>query len=192
MLARPHGYRVLLVALLACGAAACGMEQPVSANDKALFLRPADLGRFGFRFENAAVHETFAKTRHFDGTYELSYQFQTPESQQENRLYIYTSVSVERRASDAMISQKAERLGLLVGLKSEGTEEREVAGSFPYGDDVRLALLVKGGNTIGNTFTVRDQEKTYLLVLSGVYFDNAELFKEVIGPKMRRFADYSP
>lgn len=184
--------RTLFAALLVCGVAGCGSEQPVSTEDKAIFLRATDLAKFGFRHENAEAYETFSKTRHFDGTYELSYQFGTPDSEQQHPLYIYISVSVERRASDAMISQKAEKLGLVVGLKAEGAEEREVPGTFPYGDDARLSLIVKGENPIGNIFTLRDKGKTYLLVLSGVYFDDPELFKKLIGPQVQRFAAYSP
>ena len=186
------GFRALLAALLVGSVAACGSDQPVSAEDKTIFLRPADFARFGLRYEDAEPHETFSKTRNFDGTYELSYQFSAPGEGQQSPLYIYASVSLERRATDALIAQKAEKLGLLIGFKSEGVEERELPGTYPYGDDARLSLIVKGENPIGNLFTVRDKGKTYLLVLSGLYFSDPEVFKDVIGPKMRQFAAYSP
>ncbi len=184
--------RTFAAALLVCGVAACGSEQPVSAEDKALFLRVADLAAYGFRYENAEAYETFTKVKHIDGKYELTYQFTTPDTAQEKPLFIYISVAIERRASNALISQKAEKLGLMIGFKSEGIEERELPGSYPYGEEARLALLVKGEDPIGNTFTVRDNEKTYLLLLTGVYFAEPELFKQLIGPKVQRLAGYSP
>jgi hypothetical protein len=67
-----------------------------------------------------------------------------------------------------------------------------VPGTYPYGDDARLSLIVKGENPIGNIFTMRDGGKTYLLVVSGLYFDDPALFNKVIGPKAQRFAAYSP
>ena len=185
-------FGVLLAGIALLSVAACSKEQPLSAEDKAIFLRAADLEKFGFRYENAEAYETFTKLKNFDGTHEVTYQFETPESEAENPLFVYITVSVERRASDALISQKAGKLGLSIGFSAEGAEEREVPATFPYGDEARLALLVKNGNPIGNTFSMRDGTKTYLMVMSGLYFSDAELFKEVIGPKLERFARYEP
>lgn len=123
--------RAFLATLVACGVAACVAEEPVSAEDKAIFLRAADFAKFGFRYENAEAHEKFSRLRNFDGTHQLTYQFSAPQSETDRPLYIYASVSVERRVSDAMIAQKAEKLGLLIGFKSEGAEERELPERFP-------------------------------------------------------------
>ena len=192
MLARRLDFRGFFALLVVCGMAACGSEEPVSAEDKKIFLRAAEFARFGFRYDNVEALETFSKVRSFDGTYQLTYQFRTPEGETERPLYIFASVLVERRASDAMIAQKAEKLGLLIGFQSEGAEEREVPGTYPYGDDAQLSLIVKGENPIGNLFSMRDGGKTYLLVVTGLFFDDPALFNEVIGPKARRFAAYSP
>jgi hypothetical protein len=189
---RRFAYRAVLAAVLVFGVAACTSEQPVSAADKAIFLRAGDLEKFGFSYENAEAYETFSKVRNFDGTHQLSYQFETPDSEEESPLYIYITVSIARHAADAVIAQKAEKLGLLIGFKSEGAEEREVPGTLPFGDDAQLSLVVKGEHPIGNIFSLRDQEKTYLLVLTGVYFDSTEHFANLIGSKMERLAAYSP
>jgi hypothetical protein len=189
---RIHLERQLAAVLLACGVAACGSEQPVSEEDKSIFLRAEDFARLGYRYENLEAHETFSKARHFDGSHKLTYRFDSPEGEAERPLHIYITVSIERREADAMLAQKAQRAGLLVGFKSEGAEERELSGTLPYGAETRLALLVKDDSPIGNTFTFRDKEKTYLLVVSGLYFDDPELFTAMIAPKVRRFGAYSP
>jgi len=185
-------FRALFATLVVCSLAACVSEEPVSEEDKAIFLRAADFAKFGFRFERAEAHETFTRVRNFDGTYQLTYQFSSRASETDHPLYLYASVAVERRVSDAVIAQKAEKLGLLIGFKSEGAEERELPGTLPHGDDARLSLIVKGENPIGNIFTLREKGKTYLLVVTGLYFDDPELFKKIIGPKAERFAAYSP
>lgn len=190
--ARRVEFRSLLAAVVLCSLAACSQEQPVSTEDKAIFLRAGDLQRFNVRYENVEAYETFTKTKHFDGTHEITYQFGTPETEVDNPLFIYISVSIARRAADALIAQKASKLGLSIGFGTEDTEERELSASLPYGDEARLALLVKSGNPIGNTFSMRDGSKTYLLVMSGLYFSEPELFKEVMGPKLERFASYEP
>jgi len=183
---------VLLVALLALGVAACGTEQPVGEADKALFMRAADLADLGVRYPDAEAHETFSKRKHFDGAYELNYEFKTPESEQARPLFIYTSVSVQPKASDAMMSEGAEKIGLLIGFKREGVEEREVEGAPRFGESSRFTVLVKDDKPIGNVFAMRDGRKTYLLVIAGIYFKDAGLWKKVIGPKVERLAAYSP
>lgn len=176
--------------LLGC-LAACGVEQKVSEPDKAIFLRAEDLGRFGFRYENAAAYEIFSKTRHFDGTYDLKYTFTTPKGDP-HPLYIFISVSVGNQESDAVVSERAEKIGLLIGFKKEGIEEREVAGALPHGDSSRFAIMIKDGNPIGNTFSVRDGRKTYLLVMSGLYFQDPALWRTLIEPKLRQLSGFSP
>lgn len=188
----PGWRRALAAALLALGLAACGAEQPVGEADKALFLRVGDLAELGVRYSDAEAHETFAKRRQFDGTYELNYEFKTPESEQARPLFIYTSVSVQPKASDAMLATGAEKLGLMIGLKREGVEEREVEGAPRFGDASRFGMLVKDEKPIGNVFSVRDGRKTYLLVISGIYFKDPELWRRVIAPKLARLAAYSP
>jgi hypothetical protein len=183
---------VLFAALVLFGVAACGFEQPVAETDKALFLRVADLARVGVRYPDSAAHEKFSKTKHLGGVYELSYQFQTPESEERRPLFIYASVSVQTKATDAMMTEGAEKIGLLIGLKREGVEERDVAGAQRYGDSSRFALLVRDDKPIGNLFTMREGRKTYLLVISGVYFEDPELWKKLIGPKLEQLAAYSP
>jgi hypothetical protein len=84
------------------------------------------------------------------------------------------------------------RVRPLIGFRSKGAKERKLPGALPYGDEAPLALLVKGDSPIGNTFALRDKEKTYLLVVSGLYFDDPELFMAMIGPKVQRFGAYSP
>jgi hypothetical protein len=179
----------LLAVLLVFAVAGCATEEPVSEADKSLFVRAADLGRYGVRYENAHSYETFSKTRQFEGSYQLTYEF---EPRGERRpVYIYATVSVARSASDAAFAEGAERIGILIGLKASGVEEREVR--MQPGDEAStLRLLVKGGKPLGNVFTMRDGRKTYLLVLTGLYFDDAEDWKKLIQPKLQQLAGYSP
>jgi hypothetical protein len=180
----------VLVALFLSGAAGCGSEEPLSEVDKSLFLRGADLAGYGFQYENANSYETFSKTRQLDGTYQLTYEFETPEGER-RPLYIYASVSVARNASDAALSEGAEKIGLLIGLRANGVEEREVRLQ-PGDHRGRLTVLVKGGKPLGNVFTARDGRKTYTLVLAGLYFEDAEDWKKLVEPKLLQLAGYSP
>jgi hypothetical protein len=180
----------VVVALFLFGATGCGSEEPLSEADKSLFLRAADLAGYGYQYKNPDSYETFSKTRQFDGSYQLRYEFQTPAGER-SPLYIYASVSVARSAADAALNGGAENIGMLIGLKAGGVEEREV--HLQPGDDRnRLRVLVKGGKPLGNVFTARDGRKTYMLVLAGLYFEDAEDWKKLVEPKLQQLAGYSP
>lgn len=179
----------VFIVLLLCGLAGCGSQEPVSDADKSVFLRATELASYGLKYENAERYETFSKTRQFDGAYQLTYEFETPEG--ERPLYIYTSVSVARNVSDAAVAEGAEKIGMLIGLRSAGVEEKDVSLE-PGKERRRLKLLLKGGKPLGNLFTARNGRKTYILVVAGLYFDDAQAWEKLVEPKLRQLAGYSP
>ncbi|MFL6566928.1 MAG: hypothetical protein ACJ8G5_18475 [Burkholderiales bacterium] len=179
-----------LAGLLLFGLLGCSTEEPLSEADKSLFLRPADLVRYGFRYDDPANYEKFSKSRQIDGAYQLKYEFQ-PDQSERRRVFIYASVSVARSDSDAALNEGAEAVGMIIGLKASGVEEREL-GMKSGNDRSKLRLLVKGDKPLGNIFTVRDGRKTYFLVMTGLYFDDAEDWKKLVAPKLEQLAGYSP
>jgi hypothetical protein len=184
----------LLYASLACCALAAGCESnlPVDAADKAILLRAADLVPYGYGMVDLEKYETFTKTRYFDGSREIQYEFETPESEQEHVLYMNVTVTIEQKQSDAWISQGAEGVGMKYGLKAGGIEQKEIKDFYKYGDASSFYVLEKDGRPIGNLFTVRDGKRLYTLVMSGLYFDDAATWKELIEEKLRKFSAYTP
>ena len=184
------GMRTAFAALLLACLAGCGIEEPLSEADKSLFLRPADLVRYGFQYDDPASYEKFSKSRQIDGAYQLKYEFK-PDGSEPRRVFIYASVSVAQSESDAALNESAEAVGMVIGLKASGVEERELR--LKSGNDQsKLRLLVKGDKPLGNIFTVRDGRNTYLLMVTGLYFDDAEDWKKLVAPKLEQLAGYSP
>jgi hypothetical protein len=180
---------VLLAALCLAG---CQRDLPISAADREVVLRAADLIPYGYGLEQTEQYETFKRIRYFDGSHELTYEFQTPESEEENALYINVIVSVEKSTADALTSHGAEKVGLTIGLKANGVQQREIKDFYEYGDSSSFAVLEKDGHPIGNIFTTRDGKRVFVLTLSGMYFDDAETFKELIEGRLRKFSVYQP
>jgi hypothetical protein len=89
------------------------------------------------------------------------------------------------------MSGGAENIGLLIGLRAGGVEEREVRMQ-PGDERGRLRVLVKSGKPVGNVYTARDGRKTFAVVMAGVYFEDAEDWKELVEPKLQQLAAYSP
>lgn len=166
------------------------MRRGVEDSEKELFLRAHELADYGYAFQDTARHESFNKTIYFDGSYDIEYIFETPEDEVNDPLYLSITVTVERNATDAGTSQKAEEIGLTLGSKLEGITIEEKKGFFQYGDTSTFYVLLKDGNPIGNYFSTREGRKVYTLTISGMYIDDAELWGEMIMPKLKRFSEY--
>jgi hypothetical protein len=178
----------VFVILFALG---CERKLTVQESDKAPLLRVGDLVPYGFNFENIERYETFTKTKSIEGSYDIDYEFDVPDTE-DKRLFLHVTVSVARKKSDARINEGAESIALRYALKAKGIEEEEIPNFYRYGDASSFYLLKKEGKSVGNYFTVREGNKTYSLIMSGMYFDDPALWKELIEPKLKLFSAYKP
>src|SRR3954471_7798938 len=127
----------------------CERNLPVDDRDRAVVLRAADLIPFGFGLEKTEPYEKFTKTRYLDGSHELAYEFETPDAEEENALYMNVTLSVEKNAADAWTTQGAQEIGLGVGLKSSGLTKRELKDFYKYGDSSTFYVLERDGHPVG-------------------------------------------
>jgi hypothetical protein len=180
----------LLVA--AFGFSGCERNLPVGAADKEIVLRAGDLIPFGYGLEKTEQFEKFTRTKYFDGSHELTYEYETPDSEEENALYMNVTVTVEKTTSDAWTSKGAGEIGMKFGLKASGVEQREIKDFYKYGDTSSFFILEKNGHPIGNMFSVREGKRVYVVILSGMYFDDAAAWKELMEERLRKFSAYAP
>jgi hypothetical protein len=172
--------------------AGCQRGLPVDEADKAVLLRADDLKEFGYGLENTKRFETFEKTRFFDGSFDITYVFETPDSEEENPLYMTITANFERNPADALVSYGAMKTSMKYAMKANGVEVRELPNPVGFGDASELHLLEKDGNPIGNLFAMRKGPRAYTLVMSGMYFDDAETWKDVVGETLDRFVVHEP
>ena len=180
----------LMVAAL--GFSGCENNLPVAAADKEIVLRAGDLVPYGYGLEKTEQYEKFTHIRYIDGSHELTYEYETPESEKENALYVNVSVSVEKTTADAWSSKGTEEVAMTLGLKANGVEKREIKDFYKYGDTSNFFVLEMHGKPIGNMFTVREGKRVYVLVLSGMYFKDADAWKELMEERLRKFSAYEP
>ena len=117
---------------------------------------------------------------------------QTPDSEEEHVLYLNVTITFEKNTSDARVSQGAEKVGMKYGLKAAGIEARELKDFYRFGDTSEFYLLEKDGNPVGNLFFARQGKRIYTLVMSGMYFNDAATWKDLIEEKLTRFAAHAP
>jgi hypothetical protein len=170
----------------------CQRGLPVDEADKGLMLRAGDLVPFGYGLTDTQRFETFDKSRLFDGSWDITYEYQTPASETEHSMFLNITINLERRDADAMVSYGALKTALKYGLESNGVKAKERPQFYTYGDASEFYVLEKDGGPIGNLFAVRHGSRVYLLMLSGMYFDDPDVWKEVIHEKLVKFSTYSP
>lgn len=172
--------------------AGCESGLPVEAQEKALVLRASDLAPFGYGLEKTEQFETFSKTRFFDGSREINYEFQTPETEADNPLYMNVTLTFEKKQSDALVSHGVERTAVAAGMRVAGIKSRKIDEFYAYGDSSTFYVLEMDGKPVGNMFLTRDGKKIYLIIMSGFYFDDPGAWKELVEEKLRRFSAYEP
>jgi hypothetical protein len=172
--------------------AGCESGLPVEAHEKTLVLRASDLVPFGYGLEETEQFETFSKTRFFDGSREIIYEFQTPESEADNPLYMNVTLTFEKKQSDALVSHGVERTAAAAGMRIAGIKPRKIDDFYAYGDSSAFYVLEMDGKPVGNMFSARDGKKVCLIILSGFYFDDPGAWKELVEEKLRRFSAYEP
>ncbi len=188
-------YKLLTVAAgLAAFACVTGCESglPVEANEKTLVLRAGDLVPYGYGLEETGQFEKFSKTRYFDGSQEITYEFETPETEEDDPLYLNVTMTFEKKTSDALVSHGAEKTGASAGLRIAGIKSREIENFYDYGDSSEFYVLEMEGRPVGNMFSVRDGKKIYLVIMTGMYFDDAAVWKELVEDKLKKFSGYEP
>jgi hypothetical protein len=175
---------------LALFAAGCS-EQSVEQSDLPLLLRAGELKGYGVNIHEHERYESFRKTRYFDGSMDVDYEFQTPEDAPEP-LYLSVTVTFERTVRDAKASYLVQRGAAVVGGKIGGIETETLQDFFDYGDDSYFGLLKGEKGPVGNVFGTRVGRKVYFTFLAGVYFDDPQGWAEWVTPKLDYMKGYNP
>ena len=179
----------LLGALLAL-ATGCA-EQPVEKKDLPLLLTVGELANYGITIDDHERYESFAKTRYFDGSTDIDYEFQTPDDSPDP-LYLAVTVTFERTVRDAKASYLVERGASLVGGKIGGVETETLPEFYDYGDESYFGLLKGEQGPVGNVFGARLGKKVYFVLLAGAYFDEPRQWANWVTPKLDYMKRYSP
>jgi hypothetical protein len=190
------------VLLLGCGGlgALCYVlfihetEEPVTAADRELVITAERLAQFVPTLHPDPSRGTLRKVRHFDGSREITYEYETPEGADEP-LYVNFLVGLERNAQDATYSYTGQKIGTKIGMRLEGgghLQEVDRNDLWHWGDDSRCALLTNGGKPVGNVFMARKGSRYFSLMIVGVYFQEAGPIRELLGPMLQRLDNYTP
>ena len=175
----------LFVLLVAIGCKSADV-QPA---EKDMFVRGGDYAELGIDVREPERYEKFSKTVYFDGSVDIEYEFEPPES--EAVIYLTQTITYEPKKSDARLGRAAEDGVIGLALKAQGLEKVEIQNFYRYGDASDFYVLRKDGNNVGNYFTVLEGGKIFSLLVSGVYIDDVETWRDLVEPKLKLFSSYN-
>ena len=175
-------FLLVLVVVLGC------RSGEVTPAEKEMFVRGGEFKDLGVEVSQPERYEKFSKTKYFDGSFDIDYEFDVPEG--ENLMYIAETITIERKKSDAKLGQIAEDSGIGLALMAQGLEKVEIPDFFKYGDSSTFYSLKKDGVIVGNYFTVLEDKKVYSILITGVYVDDPETWRDLVEPKLKLFSSY--
>lgn len=164
-------------------------QTPPSEEDRGLVVTAEEIAALVPDLEVDRKHEKFRRSRDFFGSVEFTYEYEPPEG----GLYINCTASIERAASDAVTSLGAARLGFrgYLGAATEVKEERRDE-LFKWGDNSEFSILTKNGKAFGNFFAARKGNKVFMLMLAGVYVEDADILRDLLTPRLEALEKYAP
>jgi hypothetical protein len=156
----------------------------VSDEERGIVLTAPELQSYGFTSPIGAIDETWDGWRWFDGSREIDYTYQTLNESEQMPLYLSVNIGWETTHSDAVATYGATLLGFKVGSATESIERQQLTDSCEYGDRCTLFLLTRDQRPLGNQFVLQVGRTVYTVQLFGLYFDEPEVWHEVIVPKV--------
>ena len=168
----------MFVALLMVG---CGRLEIATKLDKEAILQIDELALWIENFSPDSSKESLEKTKDFDNSYNIAYEYD--DSLTENAPYLYYDISVQPTKSDAVLIYNSLKIGAWIG----SGDHKEIVRDdlFSWGDESKFYLLqTEDGSTFGNSFFARKGKLTVGVIISGVYFDRSEDIHDLLDEKL--------
>lgn len=144
----------------------------------------------GMEFEPDLTKESAKRIEYFDGSHELDYEYDDP---RDEAPYLTHVVSYERKASDAVATYATQwgAAKLILAASGESFEIVEPANGFKWGEQSAFGIVQNEDTPVGNVFVARKGKMTIYFFLSGLYYDDADDFGELIEPFLTRAENLS-
>ena len=129
----------------------------------------------------------FKKTAiYLNSSYQLEYQTDAKNA----RIYIYSTVGVEKSEAKARTMATSYKTGATMGFKFGDLQEEPIKLTNKIGQNESLSLLKYKGKPAGNLFATAIDKKAVLVLFTGVYFDNEQDFRQFIDGYIERVTNF--
>jgi hypothetical protein len=159
------------------GLAACSKTTQLTEHERVMLLTESDFASFGMEHYEREPNGTYEKMHSYlDRSVDYSYEYEDPDG----AFYILSTVTDDSSNASARVTETAQKVGILIGLKAGGVVEKPLKLARTYGSKATLTLLMHKDQPVGNVFSAVMEDKVLLIMFTGVYFDAAEEFDELI------------
>jgi hypothetical protein len=178
-----------LIALVGLGALfnLTGKEVALDEGERSLVLDIAHLAEWMPEYTPDPAAEKVIKRRYIDDSYEIEYVYDVPD--RDDAPYLSYTLSFERNEADASTTYLSYWGGTRIAFYAFGEVEVEVNENnelFRWGDESRFALLSSEGTGFGNVFLAKKGRTVVYMLVSGIYFDEAENASGFLSPYLER------
>ncbi|WP_437879991.1 hypothetical protein [Pseudomonas sp. LRF_L74] len=163
----------------------CSLSDKPTAKEKALMVTSADIER---QYSIKSQGRFSRLTNYFSRSIEFDY------TANGKNFFLNSRVAAFRNTGEALFNTKAQASGALIGLKMSDHEftRRALELQGEYGEGASLELLLSDDKPVGNLFHATLGRKSVFLVISGLYFEDADDFEDFIEPQITAVEAYDP
>lgn len=159
-------------------------SDPPTEAEKRLVVTAPILAEFGVEEVNPKC-ETYKITRHFDGSREIEYEYDSSKDPDaDDTLLVISGAEINRTTSDAMqsfhLTVAAMKGGMMIG--GRGAKLEAAPALLPLGDQRYSAYIKNARGTAGNIFVARHGRVLHSLIITGLYFDDADDVRQLFTP----------
>ena len=166
-------------------------DLPVGQAEWDVVVDAQDVAQWLPELEVSSMAEELRRSRYIDRSHEVSYEY----SPEDASIYISSSLSIERKLTDAVTVYLPLWAATIAGFKlsgSDGLTVETLEDFYEWGDQSKIGLIRNHGEPNGHLFVGRQRNRVVFVLLSGVYFDDPELWAEFIGPTLAHVSAYRP
>jgi hypothetical protein len=185
----PVSLAASVVALIGLGALFnfTGKEVALDEGERSLVLDISHLAAWLPDYTPDPAGETLTKRRYIDDSYEIEYVYDIPD--RDDAPYLSYILSFEPSEGDASTTYFSYWGGTRIAFFAFGQVEVEIDEKndlFHWGDESRFAVISSEGSPFGNVFVAKKGRTVVYLIVSGVYFDDAENASGFLAPYLER------
>lgn len=140
----------------------------IKSEEKNILLTELDFEQYGFEFQSSVAGK-YKKYKYLDGSYEIEYEF---DGYDKNSAYLFISNTLitDLTEEEAEITYQAE--GVVTKLSHLIKSEFLPVEGFLYGNRSELFIWYVEGVPTGNMCRFQISNRTYYLIIGGIYFNN--------------------
>lgn len=178
-----HAALVSFMLLSGLAVSSC-KENPALPEDRELFVTVAEIEQYteSYSFDTKTYEKAY-RTLWFDSAVDLTYEFESPDDNDEQPLYLNTEINCSHKSSDTAIEKTLAKGIISTILESSDLEVKDHDDIFQYNNS-KMQVISYEGYPVGNILYYTSNKCLYTLLMSGVYIGDPKTWQELMIPKL--------